>query len=355
MGEEKIRKWVYIIALILGGGVVLYLFFRYLFSALLPFLIAWAIAFAVRPLAVRVRRRVKLPERVISAVLAALISVAAIGAVSFAVWAIGSELWRLLAGLGDGSPLRKIIDGITGSGLLGDIFDSFGDRLADIFYELILSLATSLGGIVTAWLAAVPKIFLFILITVIASVYFALDLERVNRAVKRFLPSGIFSRLAGLRRGAFNVGIRYMRSYLFLMLITFIVMLGGLLLLGRPYALLLSFVIAALDVLPVLGVGTVLVPWSVYELFFGERGVGVGLIVLFLLYQLIRQLAEPRIIGRELGVHPLLSLLLLYVGYAVFGIVGILFVPLFVILINAFDKPDATEVDQLAAPEHNGS
>ena len=356
MNERKLRLGVYITVLLLGGGAVVYLFLKHALGALLPFLIAWAVAFATRPAAEFISERVRIPKRVLRALLAGVISVAFVGEVCLLVWLLAAELWRLLGGLGDGRALREIVDGITSLGPIGDLFESFGDRVADVFYELLISLATSLGGAVTGLLGAVPKVLLFVLITVIASVYFALDLERINAALRSVLPRGVVDWLSKFRRGFFDVGLKYLRSYLLLMLITFAVMLAGLLILARPYALLLSFVIAALDILPVLGVGTILLPWGIYELALGDARLGIGLFILFAVYELIRQLAEPRILGKQLGVHPILTLFLVYACYAIFGFAGILLVPVTVVLVNVtLSKNDSAEIGQGRPEEHNGT
>ena len=135
------------------------------------------------------------------------------------------------------------------------------------------------------------------------------------------------------------------------MLITFIVMLVGLVILRRPYALLLAFIIALLDCLPVIGVGTILLPWSLYELIFGERYIGIGLVVLFILYEIVRQFAEPRIVGKNLGIHPIITLVLIYVGYSLFGIVGLLFVPIATVLINIVTGERAASADTISDRE----
>ena len=138
--------------------------------------------------------------------------------------------------------------------------------------------------------------------------------------------------------------MKYLRSYLIIMGITFVIMLAGLLMLRINNAVLLAVIIAILDLLPIIGVGTVLVPWSIVELLLGNTGMGIGLIVLLVIHELVRQFAEPKIIGKNLGVHPLVSLLLLYVGYSVLGFVGILFVPLIAVVLNIFFvKNDFTE------------
>jgi predicted PurR-regulated permease PerM len=143
----------------------------------------------------------------------------------------------------------------------------------------------------------------------------------------------------------FKVGVKYIRAYLIIMLITFVIMLTGFLIMRVENALLLASVIALLDVLPLIGVGTVLVPWSVFQLLFGNLYLGIGLALIFVVNEVVRQISEPKIVGKSLGIHPLVSLVLLYVGYSVLGIAGLLLVPLISVILNVItDKNDAAEV-----------
>ena len=150
------------------------------------------------------------------------------------------------------------------------------------------------------------------------------------------MPGGARKLLGRIRSSFLSTLVKYLRSYLALMLLTFGVMLVGLLLLGRREVL----VIAVLDVLPAIGVGVVLLPWSLYFFIIRDVGLGVGLLVLYLVHTVIRQLAEPKILGKSLGVHPTVTLLLLYAGYSLFGVLGILLVPVFTVLLEALIKKD---------------
>ena len=90
-----------------------------------------------------------------------------------------------------------------------------------------------------------------------------------------------------------------------------------------------------LDMLPVIGVGTVLVPWSVFSFVTGDGRMGVGLLALFVANTLIRQFAEPKILGKSLGIHPLVTLAVLYLGYSFLGVVGIFLLPIASVLISS--------------------
>ena len=163
--------------------------------------------------------------------------------------------------------------------------------------------------------------------------------RRLSRLVKRqnlkrLLPKKISTVLVKIKDGFLSTLLKYLRSYLLLLLITFIEMLVGLFLLRAPYPLVMAIVIAVLDLLPVIGVGIVLVPWGVWSFVIGKTPFGIGLLVLFAFHTVLRQVIEPKIVGKSLGVHPLLTLVFIYVGYSVFGIVGLLLVPIFTVLVD---------------------
>ena len=167
--------------------------------------------------------------------------------------------------------------------------------------------------------------------------------------------TSLWTILRRIKRSFFLLGKRYILSYLLLFLITFSIMLVGLFILGREHALVLALVISVLDILPVIGVGTVLIPWSILSFIGGSHGLGVGLIVLFLVNLFVRQLVEPRIVGKSLDMHPVLTLILLYVGYSLFGIGGVIAVPAVSLLLGALFHDDSTpEVNEGKRTERDG-
>ena len=225
-----------------------------------------------------------------------------------------------------------------------EVSDALTGHIENAIEESINGLVSALVSLLSDIAASIPGVLFFVLVTVIASVYFALDVERINRFVKMILPRKICASLIRLKTSVFSIAKRYVRSYLIIMGVTFVVILIGLLLLRVENAVIISVTIAILDLLPIVGVGSVLLPWSIANFLLGNTGRGIGLIILLIVHALIREFAEPKIIGKSVGVHPIVSLILLYVGYSTLGFIGILFVPLLAVLLNIFfDKSSVTE------------
>jgi sporulation integral membrane protein YtvI len=338
MKREKLEYFAILTVFLLGVALASYIFLRYLFFALLPFFIGWTVAFSVRPLAARLSRLTKLSKRTVSAIIGTVsvicILTLAVGVVIYA----GSEAWDFIRELTIDGEIFKLLERILSP------FESLfpqgesAEELSKQISEAIKSALSSLGGgvvsFISSFFASLPRVVLFIIITSLATVYFCLDLETVNAALKSILPKKTVLWLCDFRDRFLLSMLKYLRSYLILSLITFVIMIFGFMIMKIPFAVFLAFIVALVDLLPLLGVGTVLLPWGAFELILGSVGRGVGLLILFLASWLLRQLIEPKIVGKSLGLHPILSLALLYFGYSFFGFFGLLFVPLGAVVIS---------------------
>ena len=103
------------------------------------------------------------------------------------------------------------------------------------------------------------------------------------------------------------------------------------------YILVLSIITAIVDILPVLGTGTVLVPWAIYNFVTGNIGLGIGLIIMYVLITVIRQILEPRLVALNVGIHPVLTLMGMYLGVQLFGVIGIFILPITFVLVKALN------------------
>lgn len=356
MNRETLRTCAYCVICIAGGAAALYLFVRFALPIVLPFLIAWGIALSVCPIAERIARRTHASPRICRVLCTVLLFLFLLCIVGGFLWLAVGEAWRFVVGLGDGGELAARISALLRfpsrwlGGAMGDtLSEQWTLALGNALSALLSGTLTFLSGVV----GALPRSLLFLSVCAIASLYFSFDLERVHAVLSRRLPRRAKAALLRLKSGFLSVLLRYARSYLILMGITFVIVLIGFLLLGVRYSFLAALVVALLDMLPVIGVGTVLVPWSLAALFTGASGRGIGLLLLFVFHELIRQLVEPKIVGRHLGIHPLVTLLFLYGGYALFGVLGILLLPIFTVLYRVLrGKERGNEGAPLEKGEH---
>lgn len=321
---------------------------KYIIPALLPFIIAWGVAFVVRKPSDYIAKKTKIKSKIIRPCLSVLIISALIGGVIYAVVRLSAEAWYLFSGLSESGAVSNFIEYFA---LPFDrLFEKFGvnaelkSRITDALLGAVTGMLSGVASTLTSVVSAIPGILLFVIITVISAVYFAIDLENVNKRVHKLLPERVDKALIGFKNRFSKVIFKYIRSYLLIMLITFLLMLLGLFVLGVKYAVLMAFIIALLDMLPVLGIGIVLIPWGVYYLSVGtDLKLGIGLLVLWGVGSIVRQAIEPKIVGKELGMHPLLTLVLMYAGYSLFGFFGLVLLPFLSVFISIIPPRSKSE------------
>lgn len=363
-GEKKLFDWgrtaAVLICLTFGAAAV-YLFLKYLLSILLPFAVAALVAAAVYPLAKKISEHSRIPRRVAAAALVLLLLVA----VSLILWLAAkrlvTELGELAAGIGqEGDPISMLI------GKASSLINGMSERLSSALQRenphrispesvdaFLSGMATSAADAISAFLskavssvaASLPRLLLAITVTVISSFYFALDREKLSRILNALLPEKARAFMPKIKKEAAQTAGRYLRAYSLILLITFSVLFLGFTIIGTEYALLLAAVTALVDILPVLGVGTVLVPWSIISFITADLRSGIGLLVLYVAVVILRQFIEPKIIGKSLGIHPLVSLFSMYVGLRLFGVIGLLLAPAAVAGIRALWGSDAPDGD----------
>ena len=217
---------------------------------------------------------------------------------------------------------------------------SQGEGNAQAFYEAVMqtvgnilsSIATRLPELAASLFSALPSALFFLIVSVVACFYFCTDGVSVTRGLCSLLPRQWQQKLPRIKENLRGVLRKYLKAYGLLLLLTFALLLVGFWILRVEYAFLLAFLIALADLLPVIGVGTILIPWGIVMLLQKQFYLGFGLLILYLTISLIRQVAEPKVLGKSLGLHPLLTLFATYVGFVLFGLLGMILAPVIALL-----------------------
>ncbi len=212
----------------------------------------------------------------------------------------------------------EVVGGING------IFEAFSTSLGSAVSDVSVRALAALSSVATA----IPRIVISLGFAVISSFFFLLDFEAVLEFLKSRLPKKAVGFMSELRGKVFLAALKYMRSYALIMLITFALLFLGLSLLRTKNAAVAALVIALLDVLPVIGTGLIILPWSLISMLGGRVGYGVGLIIIWAVITVTRNIIEPKIVGKQVGLHPLVTLIAMFVGTKLFGFVGLVALPL---------------------------
>ncbi len=349
MEQQRWQRRAAVIICVTAGLAVAWLAIKYLLWAVLPFGVAWIVALAVRPGARWLSRKSGLPYKLCSAAVLIVILGAVCGLVSLVVSRLVGELEKFMLWLGaqsaswDSDAFRGRMEHIIGKiPFVGKLFHSPEAEIwrRQITEAMLSAVGGALSGLarlvpsaVLATISKLPTLMLSLLVTLIACFYFSADLDRIHRTLLSLLPAETAERARELKVQTGKVIRRFVGAYFLLFLINFAVLAVGFALIGVDCVLLMALFCAAVDVLPVLGTGAVILPWAVWTMLTGNYVLGIGLVVVYVAVTVIHQIAEPYIVGGSLGVHPLLTLFAMYVGFQLFGIVGMLLFPAAAVLL----------------------
>ena len=298
--------------------------FPYLFSISAPFIAGYLLFLAANPLNKLLKRR--LPDS-----FCAFFSLFLISFLLFLVLrSLFSHLIREIAAFtqnGDAFSnalpfISKKMSAMSGGG---------ADELFPTLYDALMNNLASVLSRISAVLIGFAKNIPALLISVFAAIFTAFFLLKDNSFLKTFFidffGEKALSRFADMKNSFLDITFSYLKAQFIIGSIIFTVLFAGFFYLGISYSLLLAFFTAIIDAVPILGTGVVLVPMSVFNFIMGNASLGWGLLILYGIALLTRQLCEPKIIGQKLGIHPLLTLFALYSGMRLFGITGLILGP----------------------------
>ena len=199
-------------------------------------------------------------------------------------------------------------------------------------------------GVVSGWVTRLPGRMLSTLICIIATVFMTLDFNRMTAFLLRQLPQRTRHVTVEAKETLISVLKKYGKSYGIIMCITFVELSVGLLILRQEAAIFLALLIAIFDIFPVVGAGFILIPWAIVTLLGGNLAKGFGLVALYIIITIARQFIEPRVVGHQVGLHPLVTLIAMLVGTKLFGGIGLLGLPIACAIIKSLDDTGVIHV-----------
>lgn len=321
------------------------LFLRYLLKPLLPFLIAFAVSMILQPLVRKLSARLKVKKKFLSVVVVILTYLIVAGIVVGICIGIAAALIRWAGGLPEyftdfiypwieekGTKLLEFLAKINPK------YEATQETILPDIVSTISGFVVSFSGNVVSWASSLgtklPKAFLTTVICVIATVFLSADYDNVAEKMFAVFPKKA-QEIMLFGRSAFAAIIgNYAKSYFLILMITYTEMAIGLLIIGYENALLYALMVAIFDILPVVGSGMVLVPWIIITFIQGLAGRGIGLTILWLIVVTFRQFLEPRIVGKQVGMHPLVTLVSMWTGLQLAGGAGLFVFPISILVLK---------------------
>lgn len=347
---ESVKKYARVILNIviplMGIGLVWFLGPK-LLRFFMPFVIGWVIAMIANPLVRFLDRKLKMVRKH-SSVLIVVVVLAAV--ISLGYFLISRLVIQAISLAKDLPELYAIaVEEIRAVFVrFDDLFRMLPHNVQENWQELstnvgaYLSLLVQKAASPTVEVAGnvakgIPNALVNTVVTILSSYFFIVERDKIIEFWKRYLPEG-GSRYYNYLKGDVKRLIGgYFLAQFRIMFVVCAILIVGFFVLGVRYAFLLGILIAMLDFLPVFGTGTVLIPWALVKLFSADYPLAIGLALLYVLSQVIRQVIQPKIVGDSMGLPPLLTLLFLYLGFKLSGIGGmILAVPLGIMILNLY-------------------
>ncbi len=332
------RKILIMIAILVG----VYIFFKLRILGLIaPFIVAWVFSCILNPFVTWAHKKIKL-NRGLGTIISMLTILSALVGTIFVII---KKLWIQIIGLAHDLP--------SYSNSFAEGFNIFEDKLSAIFKlvpatEALSNLDTviaqflkSLSSLITSFIpnvygavAAVPDVVIFIIITLLSTFFMTKDHYYIKGFVKAQLSDTIIDKVVVMQEGLLQAIGGYIKTQCIMMSITFVICLVGLFILGQPYTLLLALIIAIIDALPVFGSGAILLPWAFYNIIVGNYSLGLGLIIIYGIIFIVRQTIEPRILANQIGVYALVTIMAVYIGYKIIGVLGLIIGPALVVTLQ---------------------
>lgn len=350
--------------LLIAAVVILCLITVALVPYLWPFLLAMLFAALLEPVARLLRKVLKRLKA--ARIIATLLCMALLfGILTMAVFMISDRLVREGINLLRSTPdmARRVYSALTSE--LDELYadyqhllpEGFRDNISNALNNMLSSvvsfagnMSTRIAGFTINTATSLPVIILSICFTVMGTFYFSYDRERISGYFKRSVPEKVLMHFRLIKNGVFTAIFGQVRAQIFISFVLMLIIMAGLLIMHKPYALLLGFLIGVADVLPVIGAGLFLNTWAIVSLVLGDYYTAVGMVLLYLVVLTVRQIIEPRIVGKQLGLYPLVTMMSMFAGFKISGAPGLLVGPLVANICKVVLDADAGQLDREKKP-----
>ena len=311
----------------------------------MPFVIGWCISAIAAPVVNWLEKHFKIVKKLGSALIVVLVIGLIVLLIYLAVSRLVTEVGDLLKNIPD--LYEQLANGLSQIGQsMSGLFARLPEEVRSGFQTMMSNLNEYMGDLIskigepTVTAAGnlamrLPFFLVSVLVSVISAYFFTVERDEVLNWAKKVMPQAVVKRMTLVMDNLRYAVGGYFKAQFKIMGVVFLILMVGFALLKINYFALIAFLIAFLDFLPFFGTGTAMIPWALYKFLVGDYKTAILLFVIYAVTQLVRQILQPKLVADSMGMNPLVTLLLLYVGYRVSSVLGlILSVPIGMVVIN---------------------
>ena len=337
------HKTLNILCFIAGAFVIVYLTNNF-FTVFAPFIVAYVVTQLLKPLLTKIHTKVKIPNAIGALICLLIFLIVALCAAWVCGYYVVEGVSKLVDFLSSGDVVNELIVKCQEivqkfNGIMQFLHMEVGSKdLNTVISDLVNDVVAVLSNFSINLALQVPRLLVAVIIGCVAAFYMLCDYDRIAIKIHNNLSPRLNLLVEVFNKKALSSFVKMIVSYVFISAVCFCELLIGFLIIGVDDAVLVALIISVCDVLPILGSGAFLVPWGIVSMLMGNPGTGAGLIVLWGIIVIVRQVIEPKIVGSQIGLHPLVTISSLYVGLQLMGGLGLVIAPLYIITYKKFQE-----------------
>ena len=361
-----------------------YLVFKTFAGILMPFIFAFISAAILHKPITYLNRKIKIPRSPLSAVFV----IAILAVIVTLIMLLGMEATEQIKGFIEFLKLKfHNIGGIcetlknyavSAVGFLPETLRNAATQSITAFFDNLIengfsdfslgsigidwkSLLSKGGGVIKKTVGQLPSVVVSVLITIIATVFICADYEKIRDFILRQVSPDIQRKIFNAKSVVFGSLVKMLKAYSLIVLITTTELCIGLYTLkfmkiyDSAYIIMISIVIAIIDIVPVLGTGTVLIPWAIYSFINENVSMGIGLLIIYAIILVVRQIIEPKLVAGQAGLSPFVTIAAMYIGTKTLGILGFFILPFAVIVIKQLNDEGIIHIFKTSQPAAEGT
>ena len=333
---KNLINLIILVTILLG----LYIGIKYVFIFLAPFLIAAAISAINEPIILFIEKKINL-NRKTSTIITLTLSICFISALAVSILCkIYTELIKLQNNLPNYvTSISYLLSSYYSK--VTTFYNSLPLNIQEDFKDNVLVFLPKLEGVITiiassiiASISSLPKLGIFITVILLSSYFISSDKKNIRNFIYRQIPHHSQKNFYNAKNGAVSSIFGYFRAQLIIMAVTFVISTLGFIIINTDYAVIMGLLTAIADGIPLLGSGIIMVPWIILNFITGNVRIALGLLSVYLFAIIVRQIIEPKIVSNQTGLHPLATLISMYLGLMIFGVFGLFLGPVTMILLK---------------------